>query len=52
MEYTKASINSYLNTTIVYNVTLNSDGRLILTTDPNIKADRNAIYYIDGTLSL
>ncbi|WP_394867742.1 BppU family phage baseplate upper protein [Staphylococcus haemolyticus] len=52
MEYTKASINSYTNTMVVYNVTLNSNGELILTTDPNIKADRNGLYYIDGILSL
>ena len=52
MEYTKASINSYTNTMVVYNVTLNSNGELILTTDPNIKADRNGLYYIDGMLSL
>ena len=52
MEYTKASINSYTNTMVVYNVTLNSNGELILTTEPNIKADRNGLYYIDGILSL
>lgn len=52
VQYTKASINSYSNTLTVYNITLNSNGELKITLDPNGEVNTNGVYYIEGTISL
>lgn len=52
VQYTKASINSYTNTLTVYNITLNSNGELKITLDPNGEVDTNGVYYIEGTILL
>lgn len=52
MQYTKASINSYTNTLTIYNITLTSNGELKITLEPDSEADSNAVYYIEGTISL
>lgn len=51
-QYTKASINSYLNTMTIYNITLNSNGELKITLEPNSTVDSNSVYSIEGTISL
>lgn len=51
-QYTKASINSYINTMTIYNITLNSNGELKITLEPNSTADTLTPYYIEGTISL
>ena len=51
-QYTKASINSYINTMTIYNITLNSNGELKITLEPNSTADTLTLYYIEGTISL
>lgn len=51
-QYTKASISSYINTMTIYNITLNSNGELKITLEPNSTADTLTPYYIEGTISL
>lgn len=51
-QYTKASINSYINTMTIYNITLNSNGELKITLEPNSTADTLTLYYIEGTITL
>lgn len=51
-QYTKASINSYTNTMTIYNITLNPNGELKITLEPNSTADTLTPYYIEGTISL
>lgn len=51
-QYTKASINSYINTMTIYNITLNSNGELKITLEPNSTVDSNSVYSIEGTISL
>lgn len=51
-QYTKASINSYTNTMTIYNITLNSNGELKITLEPNSTVDSNSVYSIEGTISL
>ena len=51
-QYTKASINSYNNTMTIYNITLNLNGELKITLEPNSTADSNSVYYIEGTITL
>lgn len=51
-EYSKVNINSYLNTSAIYNITVTSSGELKITFDPNSIADSNTAYYIDGTITL
>lgn len=51
-QYTKASINSYINTMTIYNITLNPNGELKITLEPNSTADTLTPYYIEGTISL
>lgn len=50
-QYTKASINSYINTMTIYNITLNSNGELKITLEPNSTADSNSVYSIEGTIT-
>lgn len=52
MQYTKASINSYTNTLTIYNITLTPNGELKITLEPDSEVDSNAVYYIEGTISL
>ncbi|MBW4837584.1 MAG: BppU family phage baseplate upper protein [Staphylococcaceae bacterium] len=52
MQYTKASINSYTNTLTTYNITLTPNGELKITLEPDSEVDSNAVYYIEGTISL
>ena len=51
-QYTKASINSYLNTMTIYNITLNPNGELKITLESNSTVDSNSVYSIEGTISL
>lgn len=51
-QYTKASINSYINTMTIYNITLNSNGELKITLEPNSTVDSNSVYSIEGTITL
>lgn len=51
-QYTKASINSYPNTMTIYNITLNSNGELKITLEPNSTVDSNSVYSIEGTITL
>lgn len=51
-QYTKASINSYNNTMTIYNITLNSNGELKITLEPNSTVDSSRLYYIEGTITL
>ncbi|WP_145422751.1 BppU family phage baseplate upper protein [Staphylococcus haemolyticus] len=51
-EYSKVNINSYLNTSTIYNITVTSSGELKITFDPNSTLDSNTAYYIDGTITL
>lgn len=51
-EYSKVNINSYLNTSAIYNITVTSSGELKITFDPNSIADSNTAYYIEGTITL
>ncbi|WP_053037778.1 phage baseplate upper protein [Staphylococcus haemolyticus] len=51
-QYTKASINSYINTMTIYNITLNSNGELKITLEPNSTVDSNSVYPIEGTITL
>lgn len=51
-QYTKASINSYTNTMTIYNITLNSNGELKITLEPNSTVDSNSVYSIEGTIAL
>ena len=51
-EYSKVNINSYLNTSAIYNITVTSSGELKITFDPNSTLDSNTTYYIEGTISL
>ncbi|WP_343327065.1 hypothetical protein [Staphylococcus haemolyticus] len=51
-EYSKVNINSYLNTSAIYNITVTSSGELKITFDPNSTLDSNTAYYIEGTISL
>lgn len=51
-QYTKASINSYTNTLTIYNITLNSNGELKITLEPNSTVDSNSVYSIEGTKTL
>lgn len=51
-EYSKVNINSYLNTSAIYNITVTSSGELKIIFDPNSIADSNTTYYIDGTITL
>lgn len=51
-QYTKASISSYINTMTIYNITLNLNGELKITLEPNSTADTLTPYYIEGTISL
>ncbi|WP_053027851.1 BppU family phage baseplate upper protein [Staphylococcus haemolyticus] len=50
-QYTKASINSYTNTMTIYNITLNSNGELKITLEPNSTVDSNSVYSIEGTIT-
>ena len=52
MQYTKANINPYLNTMIIYNIRLSSNGELTISLEPNGKIDTSSAYYIEGTISL
>ena len=51
-QYTKASINSNTNTMTIYNITLNSNGELKITLEPNSTVDSNSVYSIEGTITL
>lgn len=51
-EYSKVNINSYLNTSAIYNITVTSSGELKITFEPNSTVDANEPYYIDGTITL
>lgn len=51
-QYTKASINSYINTMTIYNITVNLNGELKITLEPNSTVDSNSVYSIEGTISL
>ena len=51
-EYSKVKINSILNTSAIYNITVTSSGELKITFDPNSTAKPNEPYYIEGTISL
>lgn len=51
-QYTKASINSYINTMTIYNITLNLNGELKITLEPNSTVDSSRLYYIEGTITL
>lgn len=51
-QYTKASINSYTNTMTIYNITLNSNGELKITFEPNSTINPNESYSIEGTITL
>lgn len=51
-QYTKASINSYTNTMTIYNITLNPNGELKITLEPNRTVDSNSVYSIEGTITL
>ena len=51
-QYTKASINSYINMMTIYNITLNLNGELKITLEPNSTVDSNSVYSIEGTITL
>lgn len=51
-EYSKVKINSILNTSAIYNITMTSSGELKITFDPNSTAEPDEPYYIDGTITL
>lgn len=51
-EYSKVKINSIMNTSAIYNITMTSSGELKITFDPNSTAKPNEPYYIEGTISL
>lgn len=51
-EYSKVKINSILNTSAIYNITMTSSGELKITFEPNSTADANEPYYIEGTILL
>ncbi|WHI79026.1 BppU family phage baseplate upper protein [Staphylococcus hominis] len=51
-QYTKASINSYINMMTIYNITLNLNGELEITLEPNSTVDSNSVYSIEGTITL
>lgn len=51
-EYTKASINSYMNTMTMYNITITTDEGLKIRLEPNSESDPNRVYYIEGTITL
>lgn len=51
-EYTKASINSYMNTMTMYNITITTDESLKIRLEPNSESDPNRVYYIEGTITL
>lgn len=51
-EYTKASINSYMNTMTMYNITITTDEGLKIRLEPNSESDPNKVYYIEGTITL
>lgn len=51
-EYSKVKINSILNTSAIYNITMTSSGELKITFDPNSTAKPDEPYYIDGTITL
>lgn len=51
-DYTKVSINSYLNTMAIYNITITTDGSCDIKLEPNSQIDSGRLYYIEGTISL
>ncbi|WP_368867763.1 BppU family phage baseplate upper protein [Staphylococcus epidermidis] len=51
-EYSKVNINSYMNTSAIYNITLTSSGELKITFDTNSTVKTSEAYYIEGTISL
>ncbi|MBE7295270.1 phage baseplate upper protein [Staphylococcus haemolyticus] len=51
-EYSKVKINSYMNTSSIYNITVITSGELKITFEPNSTVDASSPYYIEGTISL
>ena len=51
-EYSKVKINSYTNTSAIYNITVTSSGELKITFDSNSTVSPYEPYYIEGTISL
>ncbi|WP_145465162.1 BppU family phage baseplate upper protein [Staphylococcus haemolyticus] len=51
-EYSKVKINSYTNTSSIYNITVITSGELKITFEPNSTVDASSPYYIEGTISL
>lgn len=51
-EYSKVKINSYTNTSSIYNITVITSGELKITFEPNSTVDASSPYYIEGTITL
>lgn len=51
-EYSKVKINSYTNTSAIYNITVTLSGELKITFDSNSTVSPYEPYYIEGTISL
>lgn len=51
-EYSKVKINSYMNTSSIYNITVITSGELKITFEPNSTVDASSPYYIEGTITL
>lgn len=51
-EHSKVGINPYINTSVIYNITMTTSGKLEITFDPNSTANANEPYYIDGIIPL
>lgn len=51
-EYSKVGINPYINTSVIYNITMTTSGKLEITFEPNSTVETNTPYYIEGTITL
>lgn len=51
-EYSKVGINPYINTSVIYNITMATSGKIEITFDPNSTANANEPYYIEGIIAL
>ena len=51
-EYSKVKINSYTNTSAIYNITMTNSGELKITFDTNSTVSPYEPYYIEGIISL
>lgn len=51
-EYSKVGINLYINTSVIYNITMATSGKLEITFEPNSTVETYTPYYIEGTIAL